>query len=370
MKKLITLLVLVLLLAGCSDAKETVETQTANDVSSADSLDEDFYRIVKLDRYEKRDDYYNSFGNTDDFQTIGRELQTISTEYFSTDDYYMSEGQNLTRSNVAQLVERDDSNPDKYPHTLENQAGTAIGGIDSPNMITTIYEQDFYQKSGDDYVLKGASLAIVLDPTDASGDALLSYMDESAVVEFGQQTIRNLYEEIQNYNEDDENAISGFKELKNQPLLITGHYAANSNESDIDGRYILKSYCDGSLGDIETLDYHTYLFTSSEASQADEETYSQFEIFKNNMKNASFEAVGVVGYGRYKDGEIQSMRININVNVKTYTELVYLVETAADEVNSQFSNDFDITVQVSSQDQLEAIIIKDQGEDARSILLY
>lgn len=88
------------------------------------------------------------------------------------------------------------------------------------------------------------------------------------------------------------------------------------------------------------------------------------------MKNASFEAVGVVGYGRYKDGEIQSMRININVNVKTYTELVYLVETAADEVNSQFSNDFDITVQVSSQDQLEAIIIKDQGEDARSILLY
>ena len=72
MKKLITLLVLVLLLAGCSDAKETVETQTANDVSSADSLDEDFYRIVKLDRYERRDDYYNSFGNTDDFQTIGR----------------------------------------------------------------------------------------------------------------------------------------------------------------------------------------------------------------------------------------------------------------------------------------------------------
>ena len=237
-------------------------------------------------------------------------------------------------------------------------------------MITTIYEQDFYQKSGDDYVLKGASLAIVLDPTDASGDALLSYMDESAVVEFGQQTIRNLYEEIQNYNEDDENAISGFKELKNQPLLITVYYATNTNESDIDGRYILKSYCDGSLGDIETLDYHTYLFTISEASQADEETYSQFEIFKNNMKNASFEAVGVVGYGRYKDGEIQSMRININVNVKTYTELVYLVETAADEVNSQFSNDFDITVQVSSQDQLEAIIIKDQGEDARSILLY
>ena len=33
--------------------------------------------------------------------------------------------------------------------------------------------------------------------------------------------------------------------------------------------------------------------------------------FKNNVKNASTEAVGVVGYGKYKDGSIQSLKIFI-----------------------------------------------------------
>ena len=108
------------------------------------------------------------------------------------------------------------------------------------------------------------------------------------------------------------------------------------------------------------------MFTSTEATAADEDTASQFEIFKSNMKKAATEAVGVIGYGRYKNGQIQSMKINLKVNIKTYTELLYLISTAADELNTQFSG-FDIKVLVSSQDQLEALLVKDKGEDAKSI---
>ena len=146
-------------------------------------------------------------------------------------------------------------------------------------------------------------------------------------------------------------------------------FATNTNESTINGRYILKSYCDGSVGNIETLNYHNYMFSSEEATLADEEVASQFEIFKSNMKKASTEAVGVIGYGRYKDNTIQSMNINLNVNVKTYEELIYLVSTAADEVDSQFTG-FDVKVLVYSQDKLEAIIIRNKGEEAKSSLLY
>ena len=122
------------------------------------------------------------------------------------------------------------------------------------------------------------------------------------------------------------------------------------------------------MGNIETLDYKNYMFTSTEATAADEDTASQFEIFKVDQKAAT-EAVGVIGYGRYKNGQIQSMKISLKVNIKTYTELLYLISTAADELNTQFSG-FDIKVLVSSQDQLEALIVKDKGEDAKSILLY
>ena len=40
-----------------------------------------------------------------------------------------------------------------------------------------------------------------------------------------------------------------------------------------------------SVGNIETLNYHNYMFSSEEATLADEEVASQFEIFKSNMGN-------------------------------------------------------------------------------------
>lgn len=357
MKKIAVLLIAALLLTGCHDAKETVESQTANDVSTIDSLDDSFYRVVNFNINLNRDNYYNSFGQTSDFQTIGRELQIISTSHFSTDNYYMSEGQYLKTEDMNKLLRRS-SNPDEYPHTLQAQRGETVGGIENPIMVSTIHEQDYYQKEGDKYELRGLSLAIVLDPRKEDNTRLTTSMDEGTVVEFGRQAINKLYEYLQTK-----------KELKDIPANICVYYATNTNESDINGRYILKSYCDGSVGNIETLNYHMYMFTSEEATAADEEISSQFEIFKSNMKKAATEAVGVIGYGRYKDGTIQAMNINLNINVKTYEELIYLVSLAADEVDSQFTG-FDIKVLVYSQDKLEAIIIKDKGEKAKSSLLY
>ena len=357
MKKFAILLRAGLLRTGCHDAKETVESQIANDASTVDSLDDSFYRVVNFNINLNRDNYYTSFGQTSDFQTIGRELQVISTAYFSTDDYYMSEGQYLETEDMNKLLRRS-SDPEEYPYTLQVQRGESVGGIENPIMVSTVHEQDYYLKDGDKYELKGISLAIVLDPRNEDNSRLTTSMDDATVEEFGRQSISKLYDYLQ--TKDD---------LKDIPANICVYYATNTNESDINGRYILKSYCDGSVGNIETLDYHIYMFTSEEATAADEETSSQFEIFKSNMKKASTEAVGVIGYGRYKDNTIQSMNINLNINVKTYEELIYLVSTAADEIDNEFTG-FDIKVLVYSQDELEAIIIKDKGEKAKSSLLY
>lgn len=357
MKKIVALLIGALLLTGCHDAKETVENQTANDVSTTDSLDNSFYRVVNFNTNLNRDNYYTSFGQTSDFQTVGRELQILSTAHFSTNDYYMSEGQYLKTEDMNKLLKRS-NDPKEYPHTLQVQRGESIGGVENPIMVSTVHEQDYYRKEGNNYELKGVSVAIVLDPRDEKNNRLSTSMDESIVAEFGRKAINELYSYLQTK-----------KDLKDVPANICVYYATNTNESDINGRYILKSYCDGKVGNIETLNYHNYMFTSEAATAADEETAAQFEIFKSNMKKAAIEAVGVIGYGRYKDGVIQSMNINLNVNVKTYEELIYLVSTAADEVDNQFTG-FDIKVLVSSQEKLEAIIIRDKGEKAKSSLLY
>ena len=75
------------------------------------------------------------------------------------------------------------------------------------------------------------------------------------------------------------------------------------------------------VGNIKSLDYATYIFTSDEANKADEALYSQFSVLKNNVKNASTEAVGVVGYGKYKEWFNSKFKIQITASVKVIQNL-------------------------------------------------
>ena len=87
------------------------------------------------------------------------------------------------------------------------------------------------------------------------------------------------------------------------------------------------------------------------------------------LKNASTEAVGVVGYGKYKDGSIQSLKIQITASVKSYTELIYVVETVADQMDNHFSG-FDSYAVINDQDGLIAVVLQYAGQDAQSTWLY
>ena len=118
-------------------------------------------------------------------------------------------------------------------------------------MVSTVHEQDYYRKEGDKYELKGISLAIVLDPRDENNNRLSTSMDEQIVADFGRQSISKLYDYLQTK-----------KDLKDIPANICVYYATNTNESDINGRYILKSFCENSVGSIDTLNYHNYMFSS------------------------------------------------------------------------------------------------------------
>ena len=160
------------------------------------------------------------------------------------------------------------------------------------------------------------------------------------------------------------------KSVKDIPTFIAVYRQNDSEENSYNGRFIYSSYCqNGKVGNIKSLDYATYIFTSDEANKADEALYSQFSVFKNNVKNASTEAVGVVGYGKYKDGSIQSLKIQITASVKSYTELIYVVETVADQMDNHFSG-FDSYAVINDQDGLKAVVIKNAGKDAQSTLLY
>jgi len=342
------------MMTGCSSSDSDKEEKSSTDTSSTDSLDDSFYPMVNLGTNLIRENYYIDFYSSDDFQNIGRELQILATEHFSTSKYYMSEGLQLVKKDKDQLLKRSDD-PKEYPYTLQPAKGSSLEDVQDPNMVENICEQDIYTKNGTEYTLSGMAIAVIIDPTGKSDHKL----SDDTVNSYGKQVIEKLYKYLQSK-----------KDLKDVPVLI-GVYQENiSSENSYNGKFILSSYCSGgSVGEINSLDYNTYVFTSEDASKADESTASQFSVFKNNMKNAATEAIGVIGYGKYRNNSLQSLKIQLTLNVKTYTELIYLVELAADEMDSRFAG-FDCYAIVNDQDGLKAVIIKKAGEDAQSQLLY
>ena len=166
MKKLLIGILCLLLCTGCTSKSSKKETKSSQDISSTDSLDDSFYPIVNLGTNLIRETFYQDFSSSDDFQTIGRELQVLSTEYFSTSDYYMSEGLQLVKKDKDELLLRNKK------HSLQPATGETVDGKEVSKMVENISEQDYYEKSGDKYTLKGMSIAIILDATGGTNDVL------------------------------------------------------------------------------------------------------------------------------------------------------------------------------------------------------
>ncbi len=356
MRKVIIVLLSVFLLTACQGAKEQVQEQTGNNTASMNSFDDSYYKIIETDGSQLREDFYLSYGASNDFQTVGRGLQILSSDYFSVSGHYMSEGQYLTLDLMNQMLSR------KSEYCIQPPAGTTIENVVDPTMVQTIQEQDYYVRNGNSYTLKGVSFALVIEPRDKANRALTTSMSKSSIESYGKEVISKFYNVIQKAEE--------FEKIKDLPILICVYRATDKVSSTTDGNFILKSYCQGSVGEIIKVNHEVVLFTSSRAEEIDKTTYADFNVIKASLKDAAIEAAGLVGEARYVDGEIQSMLIQAHLNVKTSTELMFLTSWIADGIDSKFTYDFDVKVLVSSQDELQAIIIKEKGQKAKSYDLY
>ena len=193
--------------------------KSSQDTSSTDSLDDSFYPIVNLGTNLVRETFYQDFSSSEDFQTIGRELQALSTDYFSTSDYYMSEGLQLVQNDKNQLLKKE-----KY--SLQPLNGELVDGQEINKMVENISEQDYYEKSGDKYTLKGMSIAIILDPKGGTNATL----SEGSIDSYAKETISRLYKYLQTK-----------KSVKDIPTFIAVYRQNDSEENSYNGRFIYSS---------------------------------------------------------------------------------------------------------------------------------
>lgn len=362
-KKLTVIFSVVMLFMATSCGSSSVSTTTSGTEASMDSFDGNYYKMINTGRGTNSENFYLEFSNTQDLVTIGSGLQILSTSHFSTSSYYLAEGQQLTMTDYDNLKKRDaagtPTKKKKYPYTLQVAHGTTLDGTKDPVMVANLTEQDYYVKSGSKYTLKGISIAIVLDPTTADGSQYVT-MSSSTIKSFSQTVIEKMYKYIRQKK----------SKLKDLPALITVYQANDSDVSEINGNFIYQSYCeDGNVGTMKSVNHENVIFTSDRAEKLDPTTYSEFTTIKSALKKASTEAAGLVGEASYIDNTIQSMKITAHLNIKTYTEMLYLTSVLADRIDSKFTQDFSVRALVYSQDELMAVIVKAKGEDAKTTII-
>lgn len=296
MKKILCVCLALVFLGGCHKAKESVQEQTSADAASMNSFDDTYYKIINTSSggSELRENFYLGYGTSGDFQTIGRGLQILSSDYFSTSNHYMSEGKYLKLALKNQMESRGDN-------SIQPASGTVIEGIHDPVMVQNIQEQDYYIKDGNNYTLKGMAFAIIIDPrqNDGKNSRLETAMSSNAIESFGKECISKFYKVIQNHED--------FEKVKDVPILVTIYQATDSASSTVNGNYLLKSYCQKEVGEITKVNHENVLFTSDRAEEIDKTTYADFNAIKTSLKNTATEAAGFVGEARYVDGEIQSI---------------------------------------------------------------
>lgn len=357
MKKLVSIiLVLCFMLTGCKRVQDTIDQETTSDKVIANSFDNTYYNTINSKGDSVREVIYNDLSsNQNDFNIIGRGLQLISLNTFSNKDHYLREATHLVSEDYNELFGRGE-------YSIQPPKGEIIDGIEDPVLFESIIQQEFVKKSSDSsqpYSLAGLSIALAIAP-DAKVNGVAKEFTAATIDEYSRRAIDIAYRYFSTKYED----------LKEVPILVSVYQLAKSTDT-MSGKYIYSSVCqNGVTGDIKNVNMESVVFTSEKAKTLDNALSSEFVLFKEKMKTAAMDATGVIGYGTYFNNEIVNMRIEIKLNTKTYTETIALMNLAASEMDICFTSNFDMTVIVYSQNQLQGFIIKKAGQKAISNTIY
>lgn len=349
--KLCILLICSLIISGCSRIKNTIDEETGGDTAVLNTFDNTYYNTIISSGMDAREPVYNDFSsNQNDFNLVGRGLQVLSLDYFSNNNHFLREGTHFTRNDYSNLIGSGE-------YSIQTDAAE-LDGIANPSLGYSLLQQEYVTNGTEGYVLSGISMALAVT-SDVNVDGVSTEFQDSTIEDFGRNAIPKIY----NY------MIATYPELASVPILI-GVYQMAKSTDNVSGKYVLSSYCDGKVGDINKVDVKNLVFSSSDATVFDSGLSSEFTLFKERVKNAAADAVGVVGYGTYINGAIVNMRIDITLNTKTYTETISLMNLIASEMENSFTNQFDIKGVIYSRTTLQGFIIKNANSKAVSYTIY
>ncbi|MGD6781759.1 MULTISPECIES: CamS family sex pheromone protein [Bacillaceae] len=383
MKRFLSLLLVVSLFAtGCVPGFEKQE-EVVQDPAQQENTEQ-----AIVPRYKISDDYYQTIlpykpGETRgqiaprlnsrvDVEELETGLMRMAQDVFPSDSYLYQEGQYIKRDTIRSWLGRVDPEDEEKPGLnppLIRGVDTEDTNEKSPIYLAHIQEQNYLVRKGEDQVeLGGVSIGIALNSvhyynlTDEEGGYPREYVipDDELEAEgkkIAEEVIRR---------------VRGMEGLENVPIII-GLYKQSPANAVVPGSFIAKANVatgNNTVSKWEEVNEEYHLFPNSDTTELYRDDAVRFENFKLDIDDYFPNHTGVIGKGYYRDGELQQLSIEVNMEFNGKAELIGFTQYVTGLVVEHFPNYINLQVSISSISGEEALIVRDAGSEKPFVHIY
>jgi protein involved in sex pheromone biosynthesis len=223
--------------------------------------------------------------------------------------------------------------------------------IINPKYISYIYEQNYLNSMGN---TAGISLAIVLNPyqsyTNNNGVKKYGKADSKIVINYGKSKANTLLNELKK-----------IPELKNKQILIA-LYLENSPDSLIPGNYVYEAETNNfKITNFNKVNEKYYLLPSEEISKVDQRLYNAYSTLESNIIKLLSDYTAIIGRALYINNQCLEIDINIHSVSAHKGDILAISQKIAKELISSFDAKIDIQIDISSNNKVESLIIRNKS---------
>lgn len=353
MKKILGLLLLSLMLTGCLNQSPEITEEPTVVIKGEQG---NYNHVVPFDSNSLR--FHRPGSN---YKEIGQGLIYLSKEYFPVSTNDLKEGNIVADYNkefrpLIFLRESQNNpvglNPSKETKVKVNDKTEVTG----PLLISDLFEINFVSNKNADK-MTGAAFALVLNKTISGDDSRQVTVDDKVLYEFATKIAGP---KLESY-------LRKKPELSGVPIVIAIYTIDNGNQS-IPGNYIAKAKFVNRQGQFEKVNHKWVLFPTNNGRSADLVTNENIVSMKRSLTGFIPDDIGIIAYGEYYNDKMNQLQVKINVQTKTYTEVLALSHYIG-ELLLTFDTGSKVVVEIKSLNETLAIIKKDVGKSGVEVIM-
>ncbi|MTH54201.1 CamS family sex pheromone protein [Bacillus mangrovi] len=303
-------------------------------------------------------------------------LMDLAQEPFpSNKDFYYQEGQYLTQDQVSGWLrykyegealkekQNEAKGQDKeFKNSGLNPVINNLNSTDTPKYLASVLEQNYLKRVDDNTVkLGGVMIGVALNSVHYYKNNDIQKeerLDSSKVRQEGEKIAAEIVKQARQS-----------KELADVPIRVA-LFQQQPKSSIIPGSFIAQSEAKPGSSNLEgwkDINESYSFFPSPEAKEKRPEDSDTFERLKEDIGEYFPNYTGVIGQARYKEDEMQSLKIEIPMQFYGKAEVVALTQFVNDKMRQYFPQDYiDLEVNITSTDGQEALIVRRAGEETET----